>query len=138
MNERLKTLRKSLDLTQAQFAERVGVKPNTISQYESGRNNPTDAVLALICREYGVNEVWLRTGIGPMLVPRTRRDDLFDFARRILGGELSDLEAAVVTVLAVTTEEEWQVFDRKLRALYAAWQQEQDAAPEEEEEEEDR
>ena len=135
MNERLKTLRKSLDLTQAQFAERVGVKPNTISQYESGRNNPTDAVLALICREYGVNEVWLRTGIGPMLVPRTRRDDLFDFARRILGGELSDLEAAVVTVLAETTEEEWQVFDRKLRALYAAWQQEQDAAPEEEEEE---
>lgn len=134
MNERLKTLRKSLDLTQAQFAERVGVKPNTISQYESGRNNPTDAVLALICREYGVNEVWLRTGIGPMLVPRTRRDDLFDFARRILGGELSDLEAAVVTVLAETTEEEWQVFDRKLRALYAAWQEEQDAAPEEEEE----
>ena len=136
MNERLKTLRKSLDLTQAQFAERVGVKPNTISQYESGRNNPTDAVLALICREYGVNEVWLRTGIGPMLVPRTRRDDLFDFARRILGGELSDLEAAVVTVLAETTEEEWQVFDRKLRALYAAWQEEQD--PAEDEEEEDR
>lgn len=135
MNERLKTLRKSLDLTQAQFAERVGVKPNTISQYESGRNNPTDAVLALICREYGVNEVWLRTGIGPMLVPRTRRDDLFDFARRILGGELSDLEAAVVTVLAETTEEEWQVFDRKLRALYAAWQEEQDPADEEEEEE---
>lgn len=135
MNERLKTLRKSLDLTQAQFAERVGVKPNTISQYESGRNNPTDAVLALICREYGVNEVWLRTGIGPMLVPRTRRDDLFDFARRILGGELSDLEAAVVTVLAETTEEEWQVFDRKLRALYAAWQEEQSPAAGEEEEE---
>ena len=135
MNERLKTLRKSLDLTQAQFAARVGVKPNTISQYESGRNNPTDAVLALICREYGVNEVWLRTGIGPMLVPRTRRDDLFDFARRILGGELSDLEAAVVTVLAETTEEEWQVFDRKLRALYAAWQEEQSPAAKEEEEE---
>mgnify|MGYP006981658162 FL=1 len=92
-------------------------------------------MLMSICREYGVNEVWLRTGIGPMLVPRTRRDDLFDFARRILGGELSDLEAAVVTVLAETTEEEWQVFDRKLRALYAAWQEEQSPAAKEEEEE---
>lgn len=135
MRDRIKELRKSLGLTQAAFAEKIGVKQNTIAQYESGRNNPTDAVLALICREYGVNEVWLRTGIGPMLVPRTRRDDLFDFARRILGGELSDLEAAVVTVLAETTEEEWQVFDRKLRALYAAWQEEQSPAAKEEEEE---
>ena len=135
MNERIKELRKSLGLTQAEFGEKLGVKPSTVTNYESGLRAPSDAMLVSICREYGVNEVWLRTGIGPMLVPRTRRDDLFDFARRILGGELSDLEAAVVTVLAETTEEEWQVFGRKLRALYAAWQEEQSPAAKEEEEE---
>ena len=117
MRDRIKELRKSLGLTQAAFAEKIGVKQNTIAQYESGRNNPTDAVLALICREYGVNEVWLREGTGPMFVERSRRDDLFDYARRILGGELTDVEASVLAVMAETTPEEWEIFAAKIRAV---------------------
>lgn len=62
MNERLRKLRKSLDLTQREFGERIGVKGNTIAQYELGRNEPIDAVLSLICREFNVNEDWLRNG----------------------------------------------------------------------------
>ena len=117
MNERIKELRKALGLTQAEFGEKLGVKPSTVTNYESGLRAPSDAMLVSICREYGVNEVWLRTGIGPMLVPRTRRDDLFDFARRILGGELTDVEASVLAVMAETTPEEWQIFAAKIRAI---------------------
>jgi Predicted transcriptional regulators len=62
MNERLRKLRKTLDLTQREFGERLGVKGNTIAQYELGRNEPIDAVLSLICREFGVSEDWLRNG----------------------------------------------------------------------------
>lgn len=62
MNERLRKLRKTLDLTQREFGERIGVKGNTIAQYELGRNEPIDAVLSLICREFNVNENWLRNG----------------------------------------------------------------------------
>lgn len=62
MNERLRKLRKTLDLTQREFGERLGVKGNTIAQYELGRNKPIDAVLSLICREFGVSEDWLRNG----------------------------------------------------------------------------
>ena len=62
MNERLRKLRKTLDLTQREFGERIGVKGNTIAQYELGRNEPIDAVLSLICREFNVNEDWLRNG----------------------------------------------------------------------------
>ena len=78
MNERIKKLRKALDLTQREFGERIGVKPNTIAPYEIGRNQPIDAVVSLICREFDVNETWLRTGKGEMFkkVPNTALEAL--------------------------------------------------------------
>lgn len=69
MHERIRKLRKSLDLTQEKFAERIGIKRNTIATYESGRNEPVDSVVALICREFHVNEDWLRYGTGEMFSP---------------------------------------------------------------------
>lgn len=76
MNERLKKLRKALDLTQQEFADRIGVKRNTIATYEIGRNTPLDAVIASICREFSVSETWLRTGEGEMFVKQTEDDEL--------------------------------------------------------------
>lgn len=64
MNERLKQLRKVLKLTQQEFADKLNIKRGTIANYEIGRNEPIDAVITLICKEFGVNEVWLRTGEG--------------------------------------------------------------------------
>lgn len=69
MHERIRKLRKSLDLTQEKFAKRIGIKRNTIATYESGRNEPVDSVVALICREFHVNEDWLRYGTGEMFSP---------------------------------------------------------------------
>lgn len=76
MNVRIKELRKSLGLTQKEFGERIGIKPNTVATYEIGRSTPIDAVINLICREYGVSEVWLRTGKEPMMAPK--EDDALD------------------------------------------------------------
>lgn len=69
LDERIKKLRKVLDLTQQEFANRIGIKRNTIANYEAGRNAPIDSVVSLICREFGVNEAWLRTGEGEMFAP---------------------------------------------------------------------
>ena len=66
MKDRIKTLRKDLGLTQEKFAERLNIKRNTLANYEIGRNEPIDAVVSLICREFNVNENWLRTGQGDM------------------------------------------------------------------------
>ena len=66
INDRIKELRESLGLTQEKFAERLGIKRSTIAAYETGRNEPVDSVIALICREYDINETWLRTGEGEM------------------------------------------------------------------------
>lgn len=69
MNKRIKKLRRELDLTQEKFGARIGVKGNTVAQWESGRNEPPDSSLAFICREFGVMDEWLRFGTGPMYAP---------------------------------------------------------------------
>ena len=69
MNDRIKELRKTLNLTQNGFADRLGVKRNTVAQWEIGVNNLSEQVTRAICREFNVNEIWLRTGEGEMFVP---------------------------------------------------------------------
>lgn len=71
MNERIRKLRKHLDLTQEAFGEKIGVKRNTIATYEMGRSEPSNAAVSLICKTFGVNEKWLRYGEGEMFVPKT-------------------------------------------------------------------
>ncbi len=68
MDGRIKKLRKAFDLTQQEFADRIGSKRNTIAKYETGVNVPSTAVIALICREFNVSETWLRTGEGEMFL----------------------------------------------------------------------
>lgn len=70
MKQRLKALREKTGLTQEEFAARLGIKRTAISNYEIGRNKPIDAVISLICREFNVNETWLRTGEGEMFLPK--------------------------------------------------------------------
>ena len=69
MNERIKRIRKDAGLTQEQFAKRLGVKRNTVATYEMGRSTPIDAAITSICREFNVNEDWLRNGTEPMYLP---------------------------------------------------------------------
>lgn len=71
MKNRIKQIRKEKNLTQVEFGERIGVKGNTVTNYETGLRNPTDAVILSICREFNVNENWLRNGTGDIykLIP---------------------------------------------------------------------
>lgn len=86
MNGRIKTLRKELGLTQEKFAERLHMKRNTIANYEIGRNEPIDAVVTLICKEFNVNEQWLRTGEGEMFRLLPKEDELSVYIEKLLMG----------------------------------------------------
>ena len=66
MGERIKELRKALGLNQTDFGNRIGLKQGSVAGYENGARTPLDAVITSICREFNVNEVWLRTGEGDM------------------------------------------------------------------------
>ena len=76
MKDRIKEIRKYLNLTQAEFATRIGINRGTLANYEVGRNIPIDSIILSICREFNVNEHWLRTGEGDMFEPLTRNDEL--------------------------------------------------------------
>lgn len=68
IKDRILYLRKSLGLTQTQFGERICVKGNTVTTYETGVREPSKSVFTHICRVFNINEHWLRTGEGAMFV----------------------------------------------------------------------
>lgn len=89
MGERIKELRKVKGLTQQEFADRLGISRNNIATYETGKSRLGDSVISLICREFNVNETWLRTGAGEMFTELSK-DEEFD--RICLEIQLSDDE----------------------------------------------
>lgn len=66
VNNRIKQVRKQNKMTQVAFGEKIGVKGNTITSYETGTRTPSDAIIFSICREFNINEQWLKNGEGPM------------------------------------------------------------------------
>ena len=69
MNERIRLLRKELNLTLKQLGERLGVSDAAISRIENGNRNITEQMIKSICREFSISEDWLRTGEGDMYEP---------------------------------------------------------------------
>jgi transcriptional regulator with XRE-family HTH domain len=83
--ERVKEVRKTLGLTLEKFGERLGLKKNAISQIETGKNALTEQNVKAICREFGVDYMWLTTGEGEMFVEND--DDFMERIDRIMAGE---------------------------------------------------
>lgn len=104
MKERIKKIRKELDLTQQAFADKIGMKQNTIAQYEMGRTKPSDAIIFSICREFGVNEEWLRTGEGEMFEELTEQQKILKYTGLLLNDKDSTVANAIQTLI-VTYEQ---------------------------------
>lgn len=117
MNERLKKLRKVLNLTQQEFADRIGIKRNTMGQYEIGRNEPLDAVIVSICREFDVNEEWLRYGTGDMFIKFDRNTSIAKLTKQLLNEEEDSFKSRFISMLANLTVEEWEFLERKAKEL---------------------
>ena len=101
MNERIKELRKALNLTQQEFADRLNIKRGAIANYEVGRNEPIDAVISLICREFNVNEEWLRDGSGEMF--RAEEENSIVARATMLLGERDPLFEAFIDTYSKLT-----------------------------------
>lgn len=85
MNERIRELRKHLNLTMEAFGSRIGVSKSTISNIENGNREATEHMIKSICREFGADYMWLTTGEGEMFVESD--DDFFEKIDRIMAGE---------------------------------------------------
>lgn len=117
INQRIKKLRKVLDLTQQAFADRLGISRGNIATYETREGSPGNSVIALICREFGVNEAWLRTGEGEMFIKRTANDEISAFVDLALCDEPGNIRYRFLSALAAMSEEELQAATRFALAL---------------------
>lgn len=117
MKDRIKKIRKDKNLTQVEFGEKIGVKGNTVTNYENGLRNPTDAILHSICREFNVNEEWLRTGEGePYIEPD---DKLSVYIAKISGGSdefIKDLIMAYMDLDETSKEALRELADGMIKA----------------------
>lgn len=111
MNTRIRELRKTLQLNQTDFGERIGIKQTTVAGYESGARQPMDAVISSICKEFGVNEEWLRTGTGEMFIPKTRNQIITDFAANMII-EDNTFKKRLIEALAKLDEKDWEDLER--------------------------
>lgn len=116
MQERIKEIRKHYKLTQTEFGERIGVKGNTITGYETGIRTPSDAVIVSICREFNCNEVWLRTGEGDPFQEETRQEQIMRFAAQTVNGS-DEFKKAFVSMLAKMDAEDWENLAKLFRKL---------------------
>lgn len=99
--QRVRKLRRDLDLSQAEFAARLNMSQNAVTRYEAGNRAPRAAIISLICRVYNVREEWLRYGTGEMFLPDDAAD-LDTLAVRFpkLGRETLELVRFLVTMPA--------------------------------------
>ena len=113
MKDRIKAVRNDAKLTQAAFAEKVHVSRNYITQIEMGVMNPGDNLIRDICREFFINETWLRTGAGDMKAENSRAAEMAEAVKRLLNDRPDSFQSALLTTLLRFNPEgpEWSVLE---------------------------
>ena len=111
IKDRIKKIRKDKGITQTEFGNKIGVKGNTVTNYENGMREPSDAVKKAICREYRVNIEWLEKGIGEPYKPKTVKEELVDLTDTLLSEESTSFKNRLVSALAKLSEEQWDLLE---------------------------
>ena len=112
-SDRIKQLRHILGLTQQNFSDRLKIKRGAIANYEIGRNNPSDSVIALICREFNVNEKWLCNGTGKIF--KSDRDTAIVRLENLLASEPDDsFKHHFINKLADLSPGEWNSLEKAI------------------------
>lgn len=116
IGERVRAIRKSNKLTVVAFGERIGITNPSVSNIENGKTNPSDQTIRSICREFGVNELWLRYGEegGEMYQQKSREEELGALLKSVLADRPEAFRSRLLTALLRFDPDgaEWQVLER--------------------------
>ena len=118
IGNRVRTVRKTLGLNQTQFAEKIGITQRTLSGIEKEAVNLTERNAKEICRVFHVNNSWLQTGEGEMLVEPSEDEQLAQFVGEILAGRPDDLRRAFLVAMAQLDENGWNSLASFVRTVY--------------------
>lgn len=123
MKDRINLIIQKSNLTKAKFAERLNVSQPFVSQMCAGSREPSDRTIQDICREFGCNEVWLRTGEGEPFRQQTREEEIMRFAVQTNKGS-DGFRKALVAMLAKLDPEDWENLGRIADKLLAEYKKE--------------
>ena len=112
MGERVRELRKTLGLSGEKFGEKIGLKRNSLSQIETGKNNLSEQSILAICREFNVNEEWLRYGAGEMFKDMTLDEEILSFIGEIQWDTSNTFKKRFISAISKLNEEEWNVLEK--------------------------
>lgn len=117
LNNRISLIRKQKGLKQDAFAERLGLTKNFISLVETGKREPSDRTIKDICREFGVNETWLKTGEGEMYLPEDRERELARLTVDLFTESPESFKNRFISLLAKMSDEEWALLENMVDKL---------------------
>lgn len=123
MGERIKELRKSLKMTQQEFADRLNIQRGSIASYETGRISPSNATISLICKELNVSEDWLRNGEGDMYIPITRDEEIASFIGSVQADVDDTFKKRFISALAKLSTEEWKAIEHLIENMISEREQ---------------
>ena len=107
MKDRIEFVIKSANIKKVDFAKRLNLSQAFVSQMCSGVAKPSDRTIQDICREFGCNEVWLRTGEGEPFKERSQEETIMRFAVQINKGS-DEFRKAYVAMLAKLSDDGWK------------------------------
>lgn len=123
--ERISWLISDKGYTKTAFAKKINVSQPFISQVVTGTASPSDRTIADICREFNVNEDWLRTGRGDPYIQLSRDEELAQFFGEVMKGEDPDFRRRLLSVMSRLTTDEWALLEQMAWKLVDELQQEQ-------------
>ncbi|MCM1112187.1 MAG: helix-turn-helix domain-containing protein [Muribaculum sp.] len=113
IGERIRYIRKEkLHKSQKDFGQILGLKSNSISCIETGTNTPADQTIKAICREFDINEDWLRNGTEPMRNIRTRNQEIGAFANEIMDLPDDAFKKRFVEALKKLDTKDWETLEK--------------------------
>ena len=112
LKDRFKELRKELNVTQQEFADKLKISRNFVAQIEMGSKVPSDRTIDDVCREFNVNEEWLRTGNGDMFVPGIKDKQISAMLADVMKSGEDSFRHRLVAALARLDDEGWDNLEK--------------------------
>lgn len=116
MNERVKELRIFLGLSGEKFGEKLGITRGAVSNIENGSRNVTEQIIKSICREFGVNEEWLRHGTGEMFPKKSGAEELASLVPKIIKSD-NPFVIKTLTEMCKLSPECWDEIEKMIKKI---------------------
>lgn len=120
VNTRIAAVIKKTGLTKTAFAKALNLSQPFVSNICTGVSSPSDRTISDICKTFGINETWLRTGAGVMSVEHSRDEEISELISQILYSESDSFKKRFISVLCRLNESQWQLLEDMIEAIFEA------------------